>query len=109
MRGRQHWGEWMGRCGWARGSEVGVRVGHRWLRCCHRRCRWRKVFFVSASLLSTTTEQASEAWIVLELGMRVEVCLNDLNELLLEFLPGLHWYYKHCDDLHKVILVFGSK
>ena len=80
-------------------GEVDVRVGDRWLRHRHRgsglmltmhhdvgMCRWHgrvgvcdgrgKVFFVSASLLSTTTKQAGEAWIVLELGMHVEVCLN---------------------------------
>ena len=37
---------------------------------------------VSTSLLSTTAKQAGEAWIVLQCGMCVEMCLNDIDELL---------------------------
>ena len=119
MRGRQR-GERMEWCGGAVGN-IGVDIGGwcQWLRCCHWRChgsglmmticigvcdRLGRVFFVSvASLLSTTTKQAGEARIVLQHRMCVEMCLNDLNELLLlEFLPSLHRYHKCCDDFHKV-------
>ena len=66
--------------------------------------RWGKVFFVRASLSSTTTKQAGEPCVILELRMRVEVCPNDLDKLLLlELLPSLHWYHQRRDDLHKVV------
>ena len=109
MRGRQ-WGERMGRCGGAMWSHCHWRCGLMWTMHVGICDRQRKVFFVRTSLLSTTTKQASEARIVFELRMCVEVCLNDLNELLLlEFLPSLHWYHKCHDDLHKVVLVFGGE
>jgi hypothetical protein len=51
-----------------------------------------KIFLLSAPLLS---KQAGEAWIVLELEMRVERGLNDLNKIpLLELFSSLHWYHK---------------